>query len=119
MVSPQLLNQIADRLSRPIPAPAKPPVRTKATWKTIKLGALLKTKVQWFGRYGINQTFTYPPGTELIVTKVDTEGISLRYHYKELTSEPPHLIICELRWTNPEWQTMFTKVRKTRRKKTK
>ena len=114
MVSPRLLNQIADRLSRPIPAPAKPPVRTKATCKTIKLGALLETKIQWFGF-----AHNFPVGTKLIVTKVDTEGISLRYHYKELTSEPPHLIICELRWTDPEWQTMFTKIRKTRRKKTK
>ena len=103
--SPVLLNQIADRLSRPIPTPAVPPVRTKQSWRTLKLNTMLQTKERWF-----SPTLDLPAGTKLLVTKVDTEGISLTHHSEQG-------ILSTLRWTNPEWRRMFSKVR--RRKKPK
>ena len=102
--SPALLNKIADRLSRPIPAPAKPPIQTKSSWRTLKLNTTLETKERWF-----STTLDLPAGTKLLVTKVDTEGVSLTHHSEEG-------ILSVLRWTNPEWQAMFSKVRKGRKK---
>ena len=102
--SPQLLNQIADRLSRPIPAPAKPPIRTKQSWHTLRLNTMLQTKERWF-----SPSLDLPAGTKLLVTKVDTEGVSLTHNSEEG-------ILSTLRWTNPEWKGMFSKVRKGRKK---
>jgi len=51
-----------------------------------------------------------PKGTEILITKVDSLGISLTHVAVKGT-------ISTLRWTDPEWKGMFEKVARTRRKK--
>ncbi len=103
---PELLNLIADRLSRPIPKPAQPIARTKLTWQTLKLNQKLRTRVEWFqaGQSSI------PLGTELTVTKVDSLGV-------DLTLESECDTLRTLRWTQKDWKGTFEKVKKGRKKK--
>jgi hypothetical protein len=96
-VSKQLLNQIADRLTRTIPQPAKKVARTKQSWRTLKLGQRLLLRREWF-RPGLR----LPVGTPVTISKVDSLGILLT-HISELGT------LSELRWTDPEWQGMFEK----------
>lgn len=103
--SPELLSAIADRLTRPIPAPATPVARTKVSWRTLKLNQKLRLRQRWF-RPGMD----LPEGTEILITKVDSLGISLTHIAEKGT-------ISTLRWTDPKWQGMFEKVARTRRKK--
>jgi hypothetical protein len=97
-----LLNHIADLLSRPIPKPAQPVAKTQQSWRTLRLGQTLVLKQRWF-RSGVADL---PVGTELTISKVDSLGISLT-HNSELGI---------LRWTNPEWEGMFQKAGKRRKK---
>jgi len=99
---PKLIAQIADRLSRPIPAPAKPPARTRQSWQTLKVGQKLRLRTRWF-RDGTH----FPEGTLLTVSKTDSQGISL-------TIDSTSGII---RWTNVDWKPVFEKVKKERTRK--
>ncbi len=95
--TPELISQIADRLTRPIPKPAAPVARTKLSWRTLRLGQRLRLRQRWF-RPGMD----LPEGTEITVSKVDSLGISLT-HKSEKGK------VHTLRWTDPEWQGMFEK----------
>ena len=106
MVTRHTFEQIADRLSRPIPKPAQPVPRAKASWRTLKPGDHLQLKVSWF-RPGLR----LPEGTQLEVSKVDSLGICLTHISEEST-------LTEIRWRDPEWKKVFEKVRRTGRKKT-
>ena len=101
--SPELINLIADRLSRTLPAPAKPVARTKQSWRTLRLGQRLLLRQRWF-RPGLDLL----PGTLVTISKVDSLGINLTHNSEQGT-------LSELRWTDPEWQEMFEKA--GRRKK--
>jgi len=110
--SPELLNQIADRLSLPIPKPAAPVARARASWRTLKVSQELLLKDSWFraGFWFQEGMGWLPAGTKVTVSKTDTLGITLTHYSEEGT-------LTELRWTDPEWKGMFEKVRKGRKKK--
>jgi len=101
-VSQALIEEIADRLSRPIPQPAKPVARTQQSWRTLKVGQQLSLRQRWFRSGGLD----LPPGTNLTISKVDSLGISLTHNSEESI----------LRWTNPDWKPMFEKVKKGKAK---
>ena len=103
-VSKELLNLIADRLSRTIPAPAKPVAHTKQSWRTLKIGQRLRLRQRWF-QPGLD----LPVGTEIVISKVDSLGISLTHNSDAST-------MSQLRWTDTDWKRMFEKVKKGRKK---
>ena len=100
--SPETLNRIADAFSRPIPQPAKPMARTKQSWRTLKVGQVLRLRQRWF-RPGLD----LPPGTEVTVSKTDSLGV-------DLTHKSEFGTLSLLRWTDPEWKTVFERVRRKR-----
>jgi len=124
-LSSETLSKIADRLSAPIPCPASPKPKPKSSWRTLKPGQTLRLKTAWFrgGKF-------VPPGTTLRVHSVDSMGADLeilsplKNSLKPMESSPELLtqvtdlsILERVRWTTPEWQTTFERVRKVRRKK--
>ncbi len=95
-----LIEQIADRLSRPIPKPAQPQARTQQSWRTLRLDQRLRLRQRFF-----IPGMDLPAGAELTISKVDSLGISLTSDSKEGI----------LRWTNPEWEGMFERMKKGRK----
>ncbi len=105
--SPKLLNQIADRLSRPIPPPRKSPPKPAASWRTLKPGQLLTPITDMFLRGR-----RMPSGEVWRVEGVDSGGCWLTA-ISEKGKLPPQSV----RWTLVEWKEHWKKVPKRRGRK--
>lgn len=102
MTLSQRYNLIADRLSQHIPAPKVKPAKDQLSWRTLRLDQRLELKERWF-RPG----YDLPPGSVLTISRVTSRGI-------ELTPDPALGKLSTLRWTDPEWKSMFKKLKKER-----
>lgn len=105
--SPQLLNRIADALSRPIPKPALRPVKPQKSWRTLRPGQRLQLKTSFFQSGGSR----LPEGTILEIKSADSLGIFLT-HYSEESK-----LKTTIRWTDREWERFFQRVRGKKEKK--
>jgi hypothetical protein len=98
----QRYNQIADNLTRHIPAPKVKPAKDQQTWRTLRMDQRLELKERLF-KPGLDLL----PGSVLTISRVTSRGI-------ELTTDPTLGKIQKVRWTDAEWKGMFKKLKKER-----
>ena len=108
----KVLSSIVEKLSRRIPSPAKPRVRSSKSFRKLKVGQLLQLKTDQ-AVYGPKLT-SVKPGDLFRVEYVDSGGATL---YPCTPIGELREGFAALRWTIPEWEETFTRFKKVRKAK--
>jgi len=94
------IDAIVERLSRPIPVPAKKKGRPAKSWRKLKPGDRLQL-------HPINNV---AEPLKLIVKTCDSQGVNLMITSGGIVGK-------YRRFENPDWQTVFIKLKKEKAKK--
>ena len=108
---PSNVPEITRKLSAPIPRPAKKKAKPAKSWRRLKAGDRLELQVAV-----ITQEFTLAPGTVFVVRSVDSMGCNLMVS-KSLSG--PANVGKFLRTESVDWETTFTRLKKSRKRKVK
>jgi hypothetical protein len=106
-VSPEKLQQALSYLTRPVPPARRPVAKPQASWQQLKVGQRLNSRGDI-----IIGTQRFTQGSFWEVAKVDSSGAELVHEY-------PMGGWVTYKLTNPDWKSLFERVRAPSRRKSK